>query len=161
MSAASRPEGPTRRALAFVALAFAVACLVPYSSLTLIGPCVVAVLVLALRRESTWSRWRFALLAGTGTFLGGAAYALFTDGFHALSGINLQARESARLDRLFQLGLRLDPDRMPILFLDMEWVGGACFYAMVSALLALGFRPVSSGGTSATSTEQGPVPSGK
>lgn len=137
----SLPADPAvRHPVAFAALAFAATCLVPYSSLTLVGPSVAAVGMLAVWRVPGWTRWRFAWLAVVATFLGGAIYALFTDVFHALSAINVQARESARLDRLLGLGLGLDPNRMPIMFLNFEWVGGACFYAAVSGVIALVLR---------------------
>lgn len=153
MSVAGTQAGSGRRVLAFASLAFAGACLVPYSSLTLIGPCMVSVVVLAAGREPSWSRWRFALLAAAGTFLGSAAYTLFTEEFYAFSGINVQAQESARMNRLLQLGLRLDPDRAPLLFHRLQWVGGACFYAVVSALLTLVFRRAPSGETATVPAE--------
>lgn len=126
------------RQLVWPAVIFAVACAVPYASLTLIGPAaVVAAFVFFPRRQGeTWPV--HVQRAGLGSFLGCGLYTLLAEVVYGLAHMNIQAAESARIVRLLGLSIRVEPDRPPMPFVGLEWLGGAVFYGLVAAILVYG-----------------------
>lgn len=124
-----------RRRLVWPAAVFAVACAVPYASLTLIGPAtVVAAFVFFTRRPGeTWPG--HVQRAGLGSFLGCGLYTLLAEVVYGLGRVNIQAAETARIVRLLGLPIRVEPDRPPMSFVGLEWLGGAVFYGVVAAMM--------------------------